>query len=139
MRALLTARVSALLFSAMTLIMWDAVHDVASGQLTGGSLAAFVFTAGIVAGAFQALTEVYGELLRASGAAGRLSELLAESPEIAAPAHPVALPSPARGALASEHVPFHYPDRPAIAAAHHFSLADRNEVGEGQRWVGSVQ
>src|SRR3546814_8851782 len=77
----------------MTLIMWDAVHDVASGQLTGGSLAAFVFTAGIVAGAFQALTEVYGELLRASGAAGRLSELLAESPEIAAPAHPVALPS----------------------------------------------
>src|SRR3546814_3155460 len=49
MRALLTAMVIALLFSAMTLIMWDAVHDVASGQLTGGSLAAFVFTAGIVA------------------------------------------------------------------------------------------
>src|SRR3546814_6656683 len=41
MRALLTAMVIALLFSAMTLIMWDAVHDVASGQLTGGSLAAF--------------------------------------------------------------------------------------------------
>src|SRR3546814_8216086 len=38
MRALLTAMVIALLFSAMTLIMWDAVHDVASGQLTGGSL-----------------------------------------------------------------------------------------------------
>src|SRR3546814_12592893 len=61
MRALLTAMVIALLFSAMTLIMWDAVHDVASGQLTGGSLAAFVFTAGIVAGAFQASTAVYGE------------------------------------------------------------------------------
>src|SRR3546814_17495795 len=103
--------------------MWDAAHDVASGQLTGGSLAAFVFTAGIVAGAFQALTEVYGELLRASGAAGRLSELLAESPEIAAPAHPVALPSPARGALAFENVTFHYPTRPEIAALHDFSLA----------------
>src|SRR3546814_18200436 len=105
--------------------MWDAAHDVASGQLTGGSLAAFVFTAGIVAGAFQALTEVYGELLRASGAAGRLSELLAESPEIAAPAHPVALPSPARGALAFEHVTFHYPTPPAIAALHEFSQLGR--------------
>src|SRR3546814_6099074 len=102
MRALLTAMVIALLFSAMTLIMWDAVHDVASGQLTGGSLAAFVFTAGIVAGAFQALTEVYGELLRASGAAGRLSELLAESPEIRSEEHTYELPSPARGALAFE-------------------------------------
>ncbi|MCM8729417.1 ABC transporter transmembrane domain-containing protein [Hephaestia sp. GCM10023244] len=128
MRALLTALVIALLFSAMTLIMWDAVHDVASGDLTGGSLAAFVFTAGIVAGAFQALTEVYGELLRASGAAGRLSELLAESPEIAAPAHPVALPSPARGAIAFEQVTFHYPTRPDIAALHDFSL----EIAPGE-------
>src|SRR3546814_16542314 len=63
------------------------------------------------------------DLRRASGAAGRLSELLAESPEIAAPAHPVALPSPARGALAFEHVTFHYPTRPEIAALHDFSLA----------------
>src|SRR3546814_14342850 len=85
MRALLTAMVIALLFSAMTLIMWDAVHDVASGQLTGGSLAAFVFTAGTVAGAFQAVTEVHGELLRASGAAGRLSEPLADRTHIPPP------------------------------------------------------
>src|SRR3546814_17165485 len=42
---------------------------------------------------------------------------------IAAPAHPVALPSPARGALAFEHVTFHYPTRPEIAALHDFSLA----------------
>ncbi len=121
-RALLTALVIGLLFGAMTLIMWDAVHDVASGRLSGGSLAAFVFTAGIVAGAFQALTEVYGELLRASGAAGRLSELLAQEAEIAAPANPVALPSPAEGAIAFENVTFHYPTRPEIAALHDFSL-----------------
>src|SRR5690606_19166432 len=112
----------------MTLIMWDAVHDVASGTLSGGSLAAFVFTAGIVAGAFQALTEVYGELLRASGAAGRLSELLAQETEIAAPADPVPLPAPARGALAFENVTFHYPTRPEAAALHDFSL----EVAPGE-------
>ena len=122
MRALLTALVIGLLFGAMTLIMWDAVHDVASGRLSGGSLAAFVFTAGIVAGAFQALTEVYGELLRASGAAGRLRELLAETPEIAAPAHPVPLPAPARGGIVFESVTFRYPTRPDIAALHDFSL-----------------
>ena len=121
-RALLTAMVIGLLFGAMTFIMWDAVHDVASGKLSGGSLAAFVFTAGIVAGAFQALTEVYGELLRASGAAGRLRELLAQEAEIAAPPHPVPLPDPARGGLAFEKVIFHYPTRPEVAALNDFSL-----------------
>jgi ATP-binding cassette subfamily B protein len=121
-RALLTALVIGLLFGAMTLIMWDAVHDVASGRLSGGSLAAFVFTAGIVAGAFQALTEVYGELLRASGAAGRLRELLAQEAVIAAPANPVPLPSPAEGAIAFEAVTFRYPTRPEVAALHDFSL-----------------
>src|SRR3546814_12519355 len=107
MRALLTAMVIALLFSAMTLIMWDAVHDVASGQLTGGSLAAFVFTEGIVAGAFQALTEVSGELLRASGAAGRLYDVLDELPENDQPAHPGALPSPRIASHALEPSTFH--------------------------------
>ncbi|HEU4959310.1 MAG TPA: ABC transporter transmembrane domain-containing protein [Sphingomonas sp.] len=122
-RALLTALVIGLMFGAITLIMYDAVHLVASGRLTGGALAAFVMTGGIVAGAFQSLSDVYGDLLRASGAAGRLSELLAAEPEIAAPANPVALPEPARGAIDFEHVTFHYPTRPETAALHDFSLA----------------
>jgi ATP-binding cassette subfamily B protein len=123
LRAVMTASVIGLLFGGVTLILWDAVSDVASGRLTGGSITAFVLTAGIVTSSFGALTEVWGDLLRASGAAGRLAELLAQVPEIAAPADPVPLPLPARGALAFEGVEFRYPTRPDTAALHDFSLS----------------
>lgn len=121
-RALMTALVILLLFGAVTLIIWEAVADVASGRTTGGSITAFVLTAGLVTGAFGALIEVYGDLLRASGAAARLAELLAEQPDIAPPANPHALPTPARGGIAFEGVTFRYPTRPEHAALDDFTL-----------------
>ena len=122
LRAIMTAIVIALMFGSITLVMWQAAIDVQQGRLSGGTVAAFVFTGAIVAGAFGALTEVWGELLRGAGAAGRLAELLAQVPEIKAPAHPVPLPSPARGALSFEHVTFHYPTRREVSALTDFSL-----------------
>ena len=121
-RAIMTAFVIGMLFAAITLIMWDAVSDVAAGRTTGGAITAFVLTAALVTGSFGALTEVYGDLLRASGAAGRLADLLAQRPVIAAPANPVALPEPARGAVAFAGVTFHYPTRPEVAALTDFTL-----------------
>jgi ATP-binding cassette subfamily B protein len=96
---------------------------VAAGLLSGGTIAAFVITGALVAGAFGALTEVYGDLLRGAGAAGRLGELLKEIPEIRAPANPVRLPAPAQGRLAYEKVAFRYPTRPEVKALDDFSLA----------------
>ncbi len=121
-RAVMTAFVIGMLFAAITLIMWDAVSDVAAGRTTGGAITAFVLTAALVTGSFGALTEVYGDLLRASGAAGRLADLLAQRPVIAAPAEPVALPEPARGAVSFDDVTFHYPTRPEVAALSGFTL-----------------
>jgi ATP-binding cassette subfamily B protein len=122
LRAVMTAIVIGLVFGSITLVLWEGAIDVAAGRISGGAIAAFVLTGGIVAGAFGALTEVYGDLLRGAGAAGRLSELLREKPEIAAPANPVALPLPPRGALAFEGVQFHYPTRRDVAALNGFSL-----------------
>ncbi|WP_066719206.1 ABC transporter transmembrane domain-containing protein [Sphingomonas pituitosa] len=122
LRAVMTALVIGLLFTAITLIMWDAVSGVAAGQISGGAITAFVITAGLVTGSFGALTEVYGDLLRASGAASRLAELLQQEPDIAAPANPVALPSPAEGAIAFDAVTFRYPTRPEVSALQDFSL-----------------
>jgi ATP-binding cassette subfamily B protein len=122
LRAFMTAAVIGLLFTAITLIMWDAVSGVAAGTVSGGSIAAFVITAGLVTGSFGALTEVYGDLMRASGAASRLEELLHEEPDIAAPANPVALPQPPQGALAFDHVTFRYPTRPEVSALNDFTL-----------------
>ncbi|HWH17999.1 MAG TPA: ABC transporter transmembrane domain-containing protein, partial [Allosphingosinicella sp.] len=106
LRAVMTAIVIALMFGSITLVMWQAALDVQAGLISGGTVAAFVFTGAIVAGAFGALTEVYGELLRGAGAAGRLAELLAQVPEIQAPPNPRPLPLPAEGALRFENVTF---------------------------------
>ncbi len=122
-RAVMTAMVIFVLFTAITFIMWDAVYGVAEGRVSGGSITAFVITAGLVTGAFGALTEVYGDLLRASGAAARLAELLSEQPDIAAPANPVALPEPSRGSIEFDHVTFRYPTRPEVSALADFTLS----------------
>jgi len=132
-RAVMTAIVIGLLFGSITLVVWDGAIDVARGRMTGGAMFAFVVTGGLVAGAFGALSEVYGDLVRGAGAAGRLAELLAERPEIAAPARPQALPPP-RGALAFEEVTFRYATRSDTAALDRFTL--RVEPGERVAVVG---
>src|SRR6476620_1559543 len=75
-RALMTAIVIFLMFSAITLIIWEGASEVAAGRMTGGTIAAFVLYGGLLAGAFGNLSEVYGDLLRAAGASERLAELL---------------------------------------------------------------
>lgn len=122
LRAFLTALVIGVLFGSITLLIREAAVGVSEGALSGGTVAAFVLAGVLVAGAFGALTEVYGELLRGAGAAGRLAELLSEVPQIQAPAHPRPLPEPAQGALQFDRVTFQYPTRPEISALHEFSL-----------------
>ena len=128
LRAIMTAIVIGLLFSAITLLMWQGALDVAAGRLSGGTIAAFVLTGGLVAGAFGALTEVYGDLVRGAGAAERLTELLEATSPVTSPADPVPLPLPARGALTFDQVTFRYPTRPEVAALEDFSL----EVSAGE-------
>jgi ATP-binding cassette subfamily B protein len=125
-RAIMTAIVIFLIFGAITLVIWEGAVEVAAGRMTGGTIAAFVLYGGLLAGAFGNLTEVYGDLLRASGASERLSELLHAQPEIRAPAQPAKLPEPAVGTLAFEQVTFHYPTRPEVSALNDFSLAVRS-------------
>jgi ATP-binding cassette subfamily B protein len=133
-RALLTASIIGLIFGAITMVMWQGAVDVQHGHISGGTIFAFVVAGVFVAGAFGALTEVYGDLLRGAGAAGRLAELLAEEPEIRAPADPVRLPEPARGELEFRAVSFRYPTRLEVSALQDFSLKVR--AGETLAVVG---
>lgn len=121
-RAGMTALVITLVFGAITLVLWQGALDVIAGTLSSGTIAAFVFAGVIVAGAFGTLTETYGDIMRAAGAAGRMQELLAARPQIAAPADPTPLPVPPRGALRFASVRFHYPSRPDAAALEAFTL-----------------
>lgn len=124
-RAFMTAIAITLMFSAIVSVIWLGAIDVSAGRMTGGTIAAFVLYGGLLAGGLGNLSEVYGDLLRASGASERLSELLHAESEIRAPAQPVALPQPARGTIEFGDVTFRYPTRLDTAALSDFSLSVR--------------
>ena len=122
-RAAMAAIVISLVFGSITLLVRQAAIDVSHGAVSGGTVVAFVVTSAIVAGAFGALTEVYGDLLRGAGATGRITELMAQIPQIQSPPVPIPLPQPAQGALTFDAVTFRYPTRTEVSALHDFSLA----------------
>ncbi len=124
-RATLLFGVILLGFGAIVFSLWIGGRDVLAGQMSGGALSAFLFYAVILATAGAQVSEMLGELQRASGAAERLQELLDERPTITVPAHPLALPPVAVGALGFEHVQFRYPARPDTSALADFSLEVR--------------
>lgn len=134
LRAIMTSVIIFLIFGSIVLLLWQGAEAVAVGTITSGSLMAFLVGAMIVAGAFGALTEVYGDLLRGAGAASRLAELLEAKPDISSPARPEKLPQPARGSLSFRNVTFRYPARPETAALKDFTL--EIEPGETVAIVG---
>lgn len=123
MRSILAAVVISLVFGAIVVVLWIGGHDVMAGRITGGELAAFVFYASIVASAAGGLAEIIGDLQRAAGATERLFDLLDTKPLISAPAEPVALPSPLKGAIRMEGVRFAYPLDPKRDVLHELDLA----------------
>src|SRR6185295_7499339 len=124
-RALLTAIIIFLVFSSVVIILWVGAQDVLGGRTTPGTLGQFILYAVFAASGLGQLSEVWGELSQASGAAERLTELLAVEPDIRAPAHPVALPVPPRGEVTFDRVHFAYPARPDAAVLDGVSFAVR--------------
>ena len=122
-RATLNFWVILLMFGAVGVMIWVGGHKVLAGTVTAGEMSAFIFYALVMARSARGLSEVYGDVQRAAGATERLLELLALTPEITARPDPVALPEPAKGTVAFDHVTFHYPSRPDRSALQDFSLA----------------
>lgn len=124
-RALLTGFAIFLLMGGIVGMMWSGGVDVIEGRMTGGELGAFVFYAIMVGTAFATLSEVWGDLQRAAGAAERLMELLDETSEIP----DTGTQTPARNtALAFKGVHFAYPSRPTHPALSDFTL----EIAHGE-------
>ncbi|MBZ9654619.1 ABC transporter transmembrane domain-containing protein [Phyllobacterium lublinensis] len=115
-RAILTAFAIFMIFSSVVAVLWFGSRDVLSGAMSPGTLGQFLLYSVFAAGALGALSEVWGELSQASGAAERLMEILAEVPAITAPANPIALPQPAIGSVRFDDVRFNYPTRPDAPA-----------------------
>ncbi len=124
-RAVLTIVVIFLVFSSVVCVLWLGAQDVLAGRITGGLLSQFVLFALLGAGALGELSGVWGEVLAAAGAAGRIAEILKVEPKIVAPEHPLSLPVPCRGEITFEAVEFSYPSRPEDAALHGLSFTIR--------------
>ncbi|HEV7415924.1 MAG TPA: ABC transporter transmembrane domain-containing protein, partial [Tianweitania sediminis] len=116
-RAVLTFFAIFFIFSSVVAVLWFGSRDVLSGAMTAGTLSQFLLYAVLAAGALGSLSEVWGEISQAAGAAERMSDILEEKPGIAAPAVPHPLPAKALGAVEFREVSFAYPtrsDRPTL-------------------------
>ena len=133
-RAVLTAVIIFIVFTSVVMILWVGSNDVLSGAITPGRLGQFILYAAFAASSLGQLSEVWGEVSAASGAAERLFEIMHVKSDIAAPAAPRALPTPARGDVVLDRVTFAYPSRPGTLALDNVSFAVR--AGEKVAIVG---
>jgi ATP-binding cassette subfamily B protein len=133
-RSVLTGIIIFIVFSSVVAILWVGSHDVAIGAMTQGRLGQFILYAAFAAAALGQLSEVWGEVSAASGAAERLFEILHVKSSIIVPAAPRALPKPARGDVVLDTISFAYPTRPDALAVDGVSLSVR--AGEQVAIVG---
>jgi ATP-binding cassette subfamily B protein len=124
-RAILTAVSIFLVFASVVVVLWIGAQDVLIGRMSAGRLSQFVLYAVFAAAGLGQLSEVWGELSQASGAAERLFEILNLQPAIVPRARPVALPDPPRGEVDFVDVHFSYPARSAISALDGVSFSVR--------------
>ncbi|MFV8781134.1 ABC transporter transmembrane domain-containing protein [Microbulbifer sp. SA54] len=114
-RSLLIAVVILLMFGAVSALLWVGGNDMIAGRMSSGDLAAFVFYAMMMGSAVATISEVYGELQRATGATERLMDLLgveAEIPPSVSPAEPELSTGAKKAEVIFEAVDFSYPSRP---------------------------
>ena len=116
---------SDLIFSSVVAVLWFGSRDVLTGEMTPGTLSQFLLYAVLAAGALGSLSEVWGEISQAAGAAERMSDILDEVPLIAAPARPQPFRATANGAIHFRDVSFAYPARPDLPTLDDLSFSVR--------------
>jgi ATP-binding cassette subfamily B protein len=121
-RAVMTVIVIFLVFAGIVGTLWIGARDVRNDVMSVGELIQFVIYAVMVAGAVGALSEIWGELMRAAGATERLVEMLHAEDTVNDPAAPALLPRPVRGEIGFRTVTFRYPGRPQVSALNDISL-----------------
>ncbi len=134
-RAFLTAVAIFLIFASVVIVLWWGAQDVLAGRMTGGRLSQFVLYAVFSAGALGELSQVWGEISAAAGAAGRIADILDIAPRISTPADAVALPVQPLGTLRFDKVSFSYPSRPDLQVLDGITFA--LEKGERVALVGA--
>ena len=105
--ATLTPVIEFLAAIAVTVIIWYGGREVISGNLTSGSLIAFLVYAVNISNPVKRLGNVYGNIQRAVAAAERVFDVLDTLPEIEDAPDAIELP-PVTGNVSFENVTFEY-------------------------------
>ncbi|HXA37592.1 MAG TPA: ABC transporter transmembrane domain-containing protein, partial [Phenylobacterium sp.] len=124
-RGLLSFLMIVMIFGGMLALLFRAaVEVIVDHTLSPGALFQLLGLAFLAANAVKDLSEVWGQIQKASGAAERIVAMLDTAPAIQAPTRPWPLPAP-RGEVAFENVRFAYPGRAGPPALNGFTLAAR--------------
>ena len=107
-RASLTGAVTFAAFGAIVMVLWEGGRLVLAGELTPGTLVAFLLYAVTISGAITSLAGFWGNIQEAAGAAKRVFELLDHPIAIESPTCPRLLPKPSKGIIRYEDVTFRY-------------------------------
>ena len=132
-RALLIGVAIFVVFASMIGMLYSGGSDVINGVMTAGELGAFIFYAVMLGSGFATVSEVWGEVQRAAGAAERLIELMNAESELIEP-HESAELDTQEAAIEFKDVSFAYPSRPNQWALEGFNL--RINAGESVALVG---
>ncbi len=121
-RGLMTMLIITLSFSAVGLVIYVGTRDMLNGIISPGELTQFVIYSVMVGGSVTALSEVWGELVRAAGATERLFEILEIRDTVEDPPSPSAFTKPIKGSIEFRNVSFQYQNRPEISVLDNVSF-----------------
>ena len=125
-RAFLTTFIIFIAFASITFVLWTGAKAVIAGEMSAGRLSQFVLYAVFAASSLGQLSEVFGQLNQAAGAAQRIADLLAIKPAVQDPAEPIQPTRPSRGEINFEGVSFAYPTAPERRVIGPLDLAVRS-------------
>jgi ABC transporter fused permease/ATP-binding protein len=120
-------------YSAVALVLWSGGHLVLDKALSVGELTAFLVYTLLVAFALGGLSDVWNDLMKASGAAERIFELMDRVPAI--PSSGGIEPAQTEGTIHFQSVEFSYPTRKDMPVLKGIELSIR--PGEVVALVGS--
>jgi ATP-binding cassette subfamily B protein len=124
MRAGLVAFLISGIASALLWGLYQGSQAVVEGKISAGHMGQTVVYVILLISSTAALSEIYGEILRAAGATERLVELLHTRSHIESPTAPKPLPVSRGGASVElSDLSFNYPSRPTQTALNHLNLS----------------
>lgn len=108
------------LFGGFVLVLWYGTLLMKDGEITAGTLTAFMLYTGFIGGAVGGLGDLYGRLQKTVGATERIFEIIEEDGELQLGTS--SLHTKLEGSIQFDNVAFTYPTRPDISVLKNINL-----------------